>query len=362
MSPSSHMNGEPTAASIIGPDDLLLVTGASGFIGARLLERLVAHGFRNIRAFVRPSSDVAGLEALAARMRARGRLEFVTGNLLSREDCAVACAGVTVVFHLAAARGEKSIPDAFMNSVVTTRNLLDAYRQQSTGRRFVTISSFSVYSNRGTRRRLLDESSPVEIRPQQRGDAYSFAKIKQEQLVADYGRQFGIPHVILRPGYVYGPGKDAITGRVGIGTFGIFLHLGGGNLIPLTYVDNCADAIVLAGMTPGVDGEVFNVVDDDLPSSRRFLSLYKKNVRPFTSLYLPHALSYALCWLWEAYARWSEGQLPAAFNRPQWHAYWKKTRYTNRRAKERLGWSPAVPTAEALPRYFQACRRGSIHA
>ena len=105
----------------------------------------------------------------------------------------MACAGVTVVFHLAAARGEKSIPDAFMNSVVTTRNLLDAYRQQSTGRRFVTISSFSVYSNRGTRRRLLDESSPVEIRPQQRGDAYSFAKIKQEQLVADYGRQSGFP-------------------------------------------------------------------------------------------------------------------------------------------------------------------------
>jgi nucleoside-diphosphate-sugar epimerase len=351
-----------TVAPIVGPDDVLLVTGASGFIGSRLLEKLVAHGFRNIRVLVRPSSNVAGLEALAARLPARCRLDLVTGNLLSREDCAVACADVTVVFHLAAARGEKSIPDAFMNSVVTTRNLLDACRQQPTFRRFVNVSSFAVYTNRATPRRLLDESSQLETRPHQRGEAYSFAKVKQEQLVVDYGRRFSLPYVVVRPGYVYGPGKHAITGRVGLASFGIFLHLGGDNTIPFTYVDNCADAILLAGLTSGVDGEAFNVVDDDLPSSRRFLRLYKKNVRPFASLYVPHALSYALCWLWEAYSRWSEGQLPPAFNRPLWHVYWRKTRYTNRRAKERLGWSPAVPTAEGLRRYFEGCRQRATHA
>ncbi len=84
-------------------------------------------------------------------------------------------------------------------------------------------------------------------------------------------------------------GNEAITNRVGIGTFGLFLHLGGSNTMPLTFVDNCAEAIVLAGLTPGVDGQVFNVVDDDLPSSRQFLRLYKRNVRRFRSLYLPHA-------------------------------------------------------------------------
>ena len=126
--------------------------------------------------------------------------------------------------------------------------------------------------------------------------------------------------------------------------------------MPFTYVDNCAEAILLAGLKPGVDGEVFNVVDDDLPSSRRFLRLYKQNVRRFTSIYLPRAVSHALCYLWEKYSDWSEGQLPPVFNRRKWRALWKKTRYSNEKLKARLGWTPKVPMAEGLRRYFQSCR------
>jgi nucleoside-diphosphate-sugar epimerase len=149
---------------------------------------------------------------------------------------------------------------------------------------------------------------------------------------------------------------------VGLGTFGVFLHLGGSNTIPFTFVDNCADAIMRAGVMKNVDGQVFNVVDDDLPSSRQFLRMYKRNVRRFTSVYLPHAASYALCWLWEMYSRWSEEQLPPAFNRRGWHAYWKKTRYTNDKLKTQLGWKPDVSTADGLSRYFQSCRERWRHA
>lgn len=321
-----------------------------------MVEVLLDRGFRNLVCFVRPSSELAGIEAIAKRRTPGTQLQVLKGNLLSREDCENATKDVAAIFHLAAGTGEKSFPDAFMNSVVTTRNLLDAALQYARLQRFVLVSSFSVYTNH-QKSRLLDESGPIEERPELRGDAYCYAKVKQEQIVAEYGRDFGLPYVVVRPGNVYGPGKHEIVGRIGIGTFGIFLHLGGSNAIPFTHVDNCAEAIVLAGLVKGIDGEVFNVVDDDLPSSRWFLRQYKKNVKRFKSIYVPHVASYSLCYLWEKYCEWSEGQLPPGFNRRRWQAYWKKTRYSNAKLKAGLGWKPKVTTADGLRRYFQGCER-----
>ena len=343
---------------LISPDDLILITGAAGFIGSRLVENLLDRGYRNLRCFARPSSAGGRIEALSDLHRDRARIEVFKGNLLSPEDCAAATKDVAVIFHLAAARGEKSFPDAFMNSVVTTRNLLEASLLHGCLLRFVNVSSFVVYTNmQKPTWRLLDESCPIEKHPAQRGDAYCFAKVKQEEIVTEYGKKFGLPYVIVRPGYVYGPGNEGITGRVGIGTFGVFLHLGGSNRVPFTYVDNCADAIALAGLKQGVDGEVFNVVDDNLPSSRQFLRQYKRSVRPFKSIYVPHALSYGLCYLWELYSKWSEGQLEPTFNRRIWHSYWKKSRYSNAKIKMRLGWMQKVATQDGFRRYFEACRR-----
>ena len=268
-----------------------------------------------------------------------------------------------MIYHLAAGIGEKSYPDAFLNSVVTTRNLLDATLHRARLRRFILVSSFAVYSNcQKPQGRLLDETCPVEEQPELRGEAYCYAKVKQEQIVAKYGKDHGIPYVMLRPGSVYGGGKFEITGRVGINTFGSFLHLGGSNTIPFTYVDNCAEAIVLAGLVEGVDGEVFNIVDDDLPSSRQFLRLYKKHAKNIKSMYVPHLLSYVFCHLWERYSQRSEGQLPPVFNRKRWHAEWKKTRYSNEKLKAKLGWKPKVPTVEGMRRFAEACRTDGLNA
>jgi nucleoside-diphosphate-sugar epimerase len=342
----------------IGKNDLILVTGASGFIGKQLVRTLLDRGFKNLRCFVRPSSDVESL----FRATDGANVEVFTGNLLSREDCAQATQGVRVIFHLAAGTGEKSFAGAYLNSVVTTRNLLEAARMHQGVVKIVTISSFAVYSNNGPSGDILSESSPVAEHPDKTGDAYVFAKLRQDEFVAAYCNDAHIPYVIVRPGYVYGPGKTAITGRVGIDTFGFFLHLGGSNSLPLTYIDNCAEAIMLAGVKNEGDGQVFNVVDDSLPSSRQFLRQYKRRVRRFRSIYAPHFLSYFLCYMWERYSVWSEGQLPPAFNRLKWKIFWKKTRYSNKKLKELLGWTPKVPTAEGLNRYFEACRLGGRNA
>jgi nucleoside-diphosphate-sugar epimerase len=244
-----------------------------------------------------------------------------------------------------------------MNSVVTTRNLLDVAARDRCLKRFVNVSSFCVYSNINTKGgKLLDETCPVETRPERRGEAYCYGKVKQEELVTEYNRKYGIPCVTLRPGAVFGPGKKAITGRVGIGTFGIFLHLGGSNRIPFTYVDNCAEAIVLAGLKDGIDGEVMNIVDDQLPTSREFLRMYKKHVGHFKSIYVPKIASYFLCYLWEKYSERSKGQFAPVFNRNRWCSDWKGNRYSNMKLKAQLGWEPKVSFSEAAKLYFEYCK------
>jgi nucleoside-diphosphate-sugar epimerase len=323
---------------IINQNDLILVTGANGFIGSKVVELLLSYGFKNIRCFVRPSGNLSSLNKVLGSSQA-ANIDLMRGNLLSADDCEKATEGVSVIYHLAAGI-EKTFPGSFLNSVVTTRNLLQATLHGRELRRFLNVSSFAVYTNWNIKRGgLLDESCEIESELVQRYEPYTFAKVKQDELVREYGEKYDIPYVMVRPGSVYGPGKGQMTARVGIDTFGIFLHLGGPNRIPLTYVDNCAEAIVLAGITKGVEKEVFNIVDDDLPRSRTFLGMYKKNVGHFRSIYVP------------------KGQLPPVFNRRRCAAYWKGNRYSNDKLKNMLGWKQRVPFQAAAARYFEYVRK-----
>ena len=341
--------------SIIGAYGHVLITGSTGFIGSKVVERLLDRGFHRLRCFVRPSSNMSKLKQVIDNGVDTAKVSLIEGNLLSKEDCRAAVKDVSVIYHIAAGTGTKYFANAYVNSVVTTRNLLDAALEHKRLLRFVNISSFTVYTNRQNSR-TLDESCPTEDRPELRCDPYCFAKVKQEQIVCSYAEKYGIPYVHMRPGVVYGPGKAGIPGRIGLGSFGIFLHFAGSNKVPLTYVENCADAIVLAGLIPGIDGEVFNIVDDDLPTGAEVLRLYKRNVRQFKSIYVPRTVGYLLYSLWEKYSKWSEGQLPCVYNRRSWHAFWKASSYTNAKLKRLLGWEPRVATADGLKLYLAWCR------
>jgi nucleoside-diphosphate-sugar epimerase len=337
---------------VAGYDEPVLVTGANGFIGSKVVETLLKLGFTRIRGFVRPSSRLVRLNEVLTRFPGGKDVELIKGDLLSREDCIDAAEGRAIIYHLAAGF-DKSFAGAFMNSALTTRNLIEAFASQGRARRFVNVSSFAVYSNLHLKRgALLDESCPLEEASQERCDAYGFGKLKQEEIVREYCIKHQIPYVILRPGYVFGPGKRELNGRVGINTFGFFIHLGRSNTLPVTYVDNCAEAIVLAGVQPGIEGEVFNVVDDDLPTSADFLRAYKRTTGQSLTLSLPYALTYLACALWENYSRFSKGQLPPVFNRRRCAAEWKANKYSNRKLKERVGWQPQVRMKEATASFL----------
>lgn len=340
---------------IVSLDDRILVTGSNGFIGTKVVEFLLAYGFSNIRCFVRSPSRIGRLEQALGSVDAGRNVEIVTGDLLSREDCRKATQDVSVIIHLAAGI-EKSFAGAFMNSALATRNLMDAFLEVGKPKRFVNVSSFAVYSNLNLKpNSLLDETCPLETASQERFDAYGFGKLKQEEIVREYAKHFGLPCVTLRPGYVFGAGKPELNGRVGLKIFGPFIQINGSNLLPLTYVDNCAEAIVLAGLTPGIDGEVFNIVDDDLLTARQFLKTYKA-ARRFRSVRVPYWVAYGACYAWEKYSKWSKGQLPPAFNRRRCAANWKSQRYPNEKLKTRLGWKPRVPMKQAMETFLAQFR------
>lgn len=92
---------------IVAPDDLFLVTGANRFIGVKVVHTLLDYGFRKIRCFVRPSSDLRRLRNVFSPWKDR-EVEIFEGNLLAQQDCEKAGKNVSIIYHFAAEKGKKS--------------------------------------------------------------------------------------------------------------------------------------------------------------------------------------------------------------------------------------------------------------
>jgi nucleoside-diphosphate-sugar epimerase len=336
----------------------VLVTGAGGFLGTHVVERLLAHGYSDLRCHLRDHSKTARLQSMAEPCP-DARIEFCYGNLRSKAVCAQAVAGVSLVIHLVA--GMKGAPaELFADSVVASRNLLDALEDRDdiaiAQTRVVLVSSFGVYGvaslPRGAR---VDESTPLEAHPELR-DTYSHSKLRQEQLFWEYQRKDGFELVVLRPGVIYGPGGGAFSNRVGLQIGPVFFHLGGSNPLPLSYVVNCAEAIALAAGHPDAAGQVYNVHDDVLPTASRYLRAYKRNVKKIRSIRLPYFATRMLAGILERYHRRSQGQLPGIITRYKAAAAWGGNRFDNRKLHA-LGWSPLVSTPDAMARTFEYLRQ-----
>jgi nucleoside-diphosphate-sugar epimerase len=330
----------------------VLVTGATGFLGGALVESLLAHGETDLVLTARAGASRARLEAAAAR-HPSARIEYLPVNLVSRDDAARAVRDVQVVYHLAASlRGAPA--DMFLNTVVATKNLLEAVGTRKP-MRIVLVSSFSVYGvaalPRGT---TVDEQTPLETHPEKR-DLYAHVKLRQEKLAWDLAAKQGFELVVVRPGVIYGPGGSAFSTRVGLNLFGLFLRLGGDNLLPLSYVDNCADAIVVAGQARAAAGQVYNLHDDELPTCSDYLRAYRKEVRPIRAVPIPYPALKLLSAGVERYHRWSKGQLPAIFTPYKTATAWGGNRFDNGKIKA-LGWRQAIPTPDAMHRTFDWLR------
>lgn len=327
-----------------------LVTGANGFLGRSLVERLASHGVKKIRCFLREGGDESALRQVGQDYP-DSTIEFFYGTLSSQEDCQKSLKGVSRVYHLAAGL-TGAISDMFSNTVVTTKLLLDAIVSENTPIEMVFISSFSIYGVSNMPKGFeIDENAPLEQNPTKR-DAYSFVKNFQENLVLDYQKKHDIPTVILRPGVIYGPGGSPISPRVGIKIGSFFLFLGGSNLIPLSYVDNCSEAIVVAGNLVKEGVQIFNVHDNDLPTAKEYLRRYKNQVAKFPTIPVPYFGLTLISKIVKWYHNYSEGQLPDIFTPYKTASMWKGNKFNNSKLRG-IGWEPIVSTPEGMDKTFK---------
>lgn len=195
---------------------------------------------------------------------------------------------------------------------------------------------------------MVNEDSPLESNHGKRADEYTYVKLKQELLVKDFAKNAHIPLVIVRPGVVYGPGGDLFSRRIGFRLLNCFINVGRRNLLPLTYVENAVEAMILAGTAEVGEGEVFNLVDDDLPTCSDYLNLYKIKVKKIHTINCPYLLFLFLSWIYHKYYVFSKGQIPPVFNPYQTASVWKGNNFENKKLKSKLGWSQKVPTRDGI--------------
>jgi nucleoside-diphosphate-sugar epimerase len=268
-----------------------LITGATGFVGSHLVEACASRGW-TVRALVRAGSDVALLERIGATV--------VRGDMTDGEALRNALEGVDVVFHCAAKVGDWGpVEDFRAINVEGLRKLLDACRGRPL-RRFVHFSTLGVYAARhhhGT-----DETEPL---PQRHVDGYTQSKVEAEALALSYQREHGVPVVVLRPGFIYGPrDRTVLPNLVNNLRLGKVRYIGNReNALNTIYVGNLVEAALLAAEKPDAVGQIYNLTDGEKVSKRRFVEAIADGV----GVPRPHPRRVAL-WVARLIAWWQEGR------------------------------------------------------
>src|SRR6185503_16991684 len=281
-----------------------------------------------------------------------GSVESVAHDLRRREGLADIVRGVDAVIHCAALLNG-SEHDQQAVTVDGTKNLLDAMAAAGVAH-IVLISTFALYDYRripaGS---ALTEESPLDETP---GDRAPYVRVKkaQEEFVREYGRLHGWRVTILRPGLVFGPGRTWFH-HLGIAPSPrLWIGLAGRSALPLTHVENCADAIVLAAETPAAAGATLNVVDDNPPERRDYLRTLAQHAAPRPLIgYIPWGLIHLCASVASGTNRVllrGKAPLPDLLRPASLDPRCKPLSYPNDRAKQVLGWSPRLAWQDALTR------------
>ena len=316
---------------------LCFVTGATGFIGGRLVDALVEHGHK-VRVLVRQPAGSPQLH--------QAGVELVQGDLGDRGGLEEAVSGAERVFHCAGVVGDwLRHDDAQRINVEGTAAVLAACAAGGV-ERVVHMSSLAVYGlgqHRGT-----DESAPLRYS----GDAYMDSKIDAERMVRVAADRDGLATVIVRPGFVYGPGDrrflpkllDALGRRQ-------FAYVGDGSkLLNLSYVDDVARAMLLAACEPSAVGQAYNVTDGTETSLRQFVEgLCGELGIPAPTKRIPPPVGWAAAYAVEGLARARRATEAPRLSRGRMRFLYYNQHYSGEKAHRELGYRPQFSYREGIP-------------
>ena len=314
--------------------DVCLLTGATGFIGSHLAQRLVADGYQ-VRCLVRAGSDTSLLDRLG--------VELAVGDLTSTGSLTRAVEGCHYVLHCGALVSDWATTQE-ISAINTggTRDLVGAAAAASV-RRFVHFSTTDVYGHPG--HAAVEESfSAKRFR-----NWYAETKLAAEREVIRGSEEHGLQSVILRPATVYGPRSTEVVGEIAraMRRGNMVLVDRGRALAGLCYVENLVDAALLALRHESASAEAFNVTDglsitwkqftDDLADGLGF-----RQVRWSMPYWLAHGLGTSCETGYRALRRTMRVTTPPLLSRQAVHVLGSDQDFSNRKARELLDWEPRV--------------------
>ena len=322
---------------------VVLVTGATGFVGGRLVSALAERGHR-VRALTRRTRGPEALE--------RPGVEVVRGDLGDPASLARAAEGASLVFHSAARVSDWGPREAFFAANVEgTRNLVAACRAAGVAR-LVHLSSLTVL---GLPRdgRLVDEQTPPD--PPARGDFYTESKLAGERIVREAHGRGGLTTTVVRPGAIWGPGDPNVVPRiVRLLRCGAMPYVGGGrNLVGLVHVENLVRGLLLAGSVPAAAGEVFHLTDGEEITAREAVDGIADALGvPRPRLSIPFPVVLAVAALVEGMSRALRLRRPPSLTRYGARFVACHARYDLAKARRELGYEAAVSFREGVAELF----------
>jgi nucleoside-diphosphate-sugar epimerase/predicted dehydrogenase len=316
----------------------ILVTGASGFLGTRLIEALAQRGYP-VRALVRKLSNTKKLKACG--------VEVFFGDVADFESVRPSFQEMDVVVHAAADTSGKE-RDGGQSTIQGTRNVLELCAQSGM-RKLIYISSCAVYGVSDYRKgAVVNEDAPLERFPEKRG-VYSCSKQKADQIIAEAITEGSVPIISLRPGTIWGPGGEIFTPIMGF-SLGkkLFAVIGNGKFVlPFVYIDNLVEAIVKAIERQGTAGGVYNVVDPERITKKDYMNNLVKRVYPDAAcLYIPYSLLYPMVYMQEKLFSWM-GRKPF-LTRYRLTSSQKSILYDSAKLQRELSWKPPVSVKEGI--------------